>query len=107
MLRRVHDQLADFASGLVTDLVSASTIRTSTSGSGRPIDPILFFLHRVHAAGHHAFGQRVLLNDASAGFSSNCRLVSAIRAAEPEKHNLIELRSIFPARTSGWLRIAV
>jgi hypothetical protein len=34
-------------------------------------------------------------------------LVSAISADAPEKHSLIELRSTLPARTSGWLRMAV
>jgi hypothetical protein len=39
--------------------------------------------------------------------SSKRRLVSASSGAAPEKHTLIELKSILPARTSGWLIIAL
>ena len=69
VLRRAHDHLADLAGRHVAARrFSASTMRTSTSGSGRPIDPILF----VPCTGltQHAiiaFGQRVALDDARAG----------------------------------------
>ena len=42
-LRRAHDQLADVSRGqFARPRCSASTIWTSTSGSGMPIEPILF-----------------------------------------------------------------
>ncbi len=88
--------------GISSTPFSASTMRTSTSGSGMPIEPILLVpctgltQHAIiPSVSEYPSISRAPVSD------SNCVRVSAINAAAPEKQSLIEARLTLPARTSG------
>ena len=68
-------------------------MRTCTSGSGMPTDPILFGpLDRVDAQRHHRFGQRIAFDDAAAGERLEALLgVRHAARAAPEKQMLDRL----------------
>ena len=83
-------------------------MRTSTSGSGMPTEPIFFsprtgFATTAICASVSEYPSTITPPVSS----SKRRCVSAISAAAPQKHSLIERKSTFPSRASLWFRIAL
>ena len=87
---------------------SPSKMRTWTSGSGMPTEPILFGpftgLMQQPSSLRSANSPRRCARRSS---TRTAVLVSAMSGAAPEKQILIDLKSTLPCCTSGWLSSAM
>src|SRR5512136_2791884 len=83
-------------------------IRLSTSGNGNPIEPARISPYNgLQCVAVGASDKPYPSTSLPPVRDSNFSLVSRINGAEPDMQPLMELRLYFPAKTSGWLLMAL